>query len=312
MNQRNSFFLMLLAVLALSACVKTEIIPETLEPKLGVLPASVSLTVSQTFQLTGTYTDEAGEDQSAQIQWNTADPSVASVSAGGLLTAKAPGQTWAVATASGGLADSTLVTVTSDPDAVAKVVITISQTVLTVGAMLQFSAKAYNNSDQELAGKIVTWASSNLNVLTVSASGLATGQTAGTASVTASVAGVKSLPSVIQVQPVGGSSRTGTFSGNMGYSVSGTATLQQTGNTLKLILNSNFQASNGPMLGVYLAKNASGALNSQNSLKLANLIQNSGTQEYNVPAGVGLNDYDYVVIYCIPFTVRFGTAQLNN
>lgn len=69
-------------------------------------------------------------------------------------------------------------------------------------------------------------------------------------------------------------------------------------------------SGNGPMLGVYLAKTASGALNSQNSLKLDNLKSNNGMQTYPVPAGVGLQDYGYVVIYCIPFNVRFGTAGL--
>jgi hypothetical protein len=87
--------------------------------------------------------------------------------------------------------------------------------------------------------------------------------------------------------------------------------LQQVGPDVRLVFGADFQASNGPQLGVYLAKTASGSLNSSNSLKLSNLLSNSGTQSYNVPAGVGLNDYNYVVIYCIPFTVRFGTAQFN-
>lgn len=311
MNHRNKF-LFFLTALVFSACVKTEIIPETLEPTLRVEPPSVSLAVGQTHQLTGTFTNEEGEDQSALIQWNTRVPDVATVTPGGLVTAVAPGQSWAVATTPGGLSDSTLVTVTDNSNAVAKVVITTTQATLEVGATLQLTAKAYNGNDEEIPAPVVIWGSSNTNVLTISASGIATGKNIGSVSIIASVAGVKSLPLVIQVTSSGGAARTGTFSGNMGYSVSGTATLQQTGSMLQLILGSNFQSSNGPQLGVYLAKTASGSLNSQNSLKLANLGSNSGMQTYNLPAGVGLNDYDYVVIYCIPFTVRFGTAQLNN
>lgn len=311
MNHRNKFLLLLLTALVFGACVKTEIIPETLEPTLRVEPASVSLAVGQTRQLTGTYTDEAGEDQSAQVQWNTSVPDVASVTSGGLVTAVAPGQAWVVAAADG-LADSTLVTVTDNVNAVAKVEITTAQTTVNVGETLQLAAKAYNGNDEEIPAPIVIWESSNTNVLTISANGTATGQNAGASSVTASVSGIKSLPVTFQVTQADGAARTGTFSGNMGYSVSGTATLQQTGSALQLILGSNFQSSNGPQLGVYLATTASGSLNSQNSLKLANLSSNSGMQTYNVPAGVGLNDYDYVVIYCIPFTVRFGTAQLGN
>lgn len=310
MNHRNKF-LFFLTALVFSACVKTEIIPETLEPTLRVEPPSVSLAVGQTHQLTGTFTNEEGEDQSALIQWNTSAPDVVTVTPGGLVTAVAPGQAWVVAAAVG-LADSTLVTVTDNASGVAKVVITTTQATLEVGATLQLTAKAYNGNDEEILAPVVIWESSNTNVLTISANGIATGKNIGSVSIKASIAGVKSLPLVIQVTSSGGAARTGTFSGNMGYSVSGTATLQQAGSTLQLILGSNFQSSNGPQLGVYLAKTASGSLNSQNSLKLANLGSNSGMQAYNVPAGVGLNDYDYVVIYCIPFTVRFGTAQLGN
>jgi len=312
MNHRNKFLFLLLAALTLDACVKTEIVPEVLEPKLTVEPASVSLAIGQTRQLDATYTDEAGEDQSAQIQWNTSAPGVAGVTSGGLVTAVAPGQAWVVATAPGGLADSTLVTVTDNSNAVAKVVVTTSQTLLEVGATLQLAAKAYNAANQELPAPNVNWMSANLNVLTVSASGLATGQSPGASAVTASVDGVQSLPVTLSVIPVGGISRSGTFSGNMGYSVKGTATLQQTNAGLKLILGSDFQSSNGPQLAVYLAKNPSGGLNAQNSLQLGALMSTSGTQTYNVPAGVGLNDFDYAVIYCIPFNVRFGTAQFNN
>lgn len=312
MNHRNKFLLSLLAVLALGACVKTEIIPETLEPALRVEPAAISLSIGQTRQLSGTYINELGENQSALVEWHSSAPAVASVSAAGLVTAVAAGQAWAIATAPGGLADSVLVTVAVNNNSVAKVVITTAQTSLGVGANLQLSAKAYNAANQELPSPNVNWTSANLAVLTVSASGIATGKSEGTSAVTASVNGVKSLPVTFQVTPAGGASRSGTFSGNMGYSVKGTATLQQTGAGLRLLLGSDFQSSNGPQLGVYLAKTASGSLNSQNSLKLANLLSNSGAQEYAVPAGVGLTDFNYVVIYCIPFNVRFGTAQLNN
>lgn len=300
----------LLSFLFLSACVKTEIVPETLDPVLRAEPATVSLIAGQTRQLSATFTNEAGQDQSAFVNWSIANTAIATINATGLLSAQSPGQTWAIAAAPGGLSDSVLVTVVQSDNAVASVVIQDAPNAIGAGATLQLSARVYNAAGAELPAQTIGWSTTNAAVLQVSSNGLVTGIGPGTASVTATAEGIGSLPFLIQVIPAGGLSRSGTFSGNMGYSVSGTATLEQNGSILKLTLGSDFLASNGPQLGVYLAKNASGGLNSQNSLKLGNLQQNSGMQEYAVPAGVTLTDYDYVVVYCIPFNVRFGTAKL--
>ena len=302
--------LLWMPILLLAACIKTEIIPEVLEPELSVSPAAVALLPGGTATLNAVYTDNMGQSRPELIFYYSAAPAVAEVSSAGVVTAKAPGQTWIVATA-GDLADSVLVTVASDNIAVARIEISGAPASLNTGASVQLQARAYNMNNQELNGQAFTWASSNSAILSVDANGKITGGSSGTAAITAAAAGIQSLPVNIQVLPAGGLTRSGQFSGNSGYTVSGTATLQQSGNDLTLALGSNFVSGNGPMLGVYLAKTASGGLNSQNSVKLDNLKSNTGMQTYPVPAGVGLQDYDYVLIYCIPFNVRFGTAKLE-
>lgn len=297
-------------LLLLAACVQTEIIPEILEPALSVSPATVALSPGEVATLAATYTDELGDSHPELVQWQSAAPLIAEVNSTGLVTANAPGQAWIVARAPNNLTDSVLVTVVQNNNSVARVEIDNAPATLTTGTTATLQARAFTMGNEELGGQIFTWASTNSTVLSVDASGKITGLNTGTAAVTATAAGVKSLPVEIQVLPAGGLSRVGQFSGNSGYSVKGTATLQQNGDELILTLGSDFISGNGPMLGVYLAKTASGGLNSQNSLKLDNLKSNSGMQVYPVPAGVGLQDYGYVVIYCIPFNVRFGTAML--
>lgn len=311
MNAKLNFMVCALAAMGLQACIQTEIIPEFLTPVITVDPTSVSLLPGETFQISAVYSDESGESQSDMIQWESRSPAVASVNNTGLVSALTPGQAWIVVTAPGALTDSVLVTVPNNPNEVAKVVISTTQNTLEIGASLPLTAKAYTGSNQEMPSPVVTWSSSDTTVLTITSEGLAFGLKAGTALVTATVEGISSLPLSLQVLPAGGLSRTGVFSGNMGYSVTGSATLQQTGADISLILGSDFAASNGPQLGVFLATTASGGLNSQNSIKLANLASTTGMQTYNVPSGVGLTDYNFVVIYCIPFNVRFGTAPLN-
>lgn len=302
----------LLLLLLPLACVQTELIPEILEPQLIVSPKSLSLQIGSNTPLSVTFTDAQGEDQSQQVVWKSREPGIVNLSSSGLATGVAVGQTWAIATAPLGLADSVLITVISETNDVARVEIQFAPATLDIGASANLQAKAYNIANQELSNQNFSWSTSNGSILQIDASGKATGFAAGTASITATTSGLNSLPVSIQVLPAGGIKRSGQFSGNSGYSVTGTARLEQTGNTLRLLLESDFMASNGPMLGVYLATSASGGLSMQNSIKIGNLQANSGQQEYAVPTGVGLQDYDYVVIYCIPFTVRFGTAQLSN
>jgi hypothetical protein len=298
-------------LLALGACIQTEIIPEVLEPTLILSQSSLSLAVGQSATLEAQYTDEQYNDLSQLITWSMTAPQIATTTPQGVVSGLAPGQAWAIATAPGKLTDSVLITVVQNSSAVASVEILNPPANMTVADNAALQARVLNASGQVLTGKTVLWSSNNAAVLSLTPGGNATALSAGSAQVTANAEGVNSLPVTVQVIPQGGQSRSGNFSSNGGYSVKGTATLKQNGNSLSLTLEDNFMCSSGPQLGVYLAKSASGALNSQNSLFLNNLQSTMGMQTYNVPPGVALSDYNYAVIYCIPFTVRFGTAPLN-
>ncbi|WP_240903706.1 DM13 domain-containing protein [Chengkuizengella sediminis] len=70
----------------------------------------------------------------------------------------------------------------------------------------------------------------------------------------------------------------------------------------------NFEATNGPDLYVYLAK--SGEETSE-GVRLEKLKGNVGDQNYLLPEGVDLSEYDKVVIWCKAFDVDFGYAELS-
>lgn len=294
----------------LAACVKTEIVPEVLDPKLSIArPANTVLTVGNSLSLAAAYTDEQGQNRSNEIQWASRNAAVAVV-VNGAVNAISVGQTWIVATAAT-LRDSVLVAVVEDPAKAAKVEITtnISGSVAP-GETRALQARVLNGLGQVLNDAPIGWQSSNTNVATVDQAGNLTALAVGTVQVVAKSGALQSTPLAIDVA-VPTQSKSGTFGSSGGYTVSGTANLFQNGNNLELSFSDNFMASNGPMLGVFLAKNASGTLSASNSLKVANLKSNSGAQSYQVPSGVGISDYNYVVVYCIPFNVRFGTAFLN-
>ena len=68
----------------------------------------------------------------------------------------------------------------------------------------------------------------------------------------------------------------------------------------------NLRVTNGPDLYVYLAtdKTASDFVN------IGKLKANNGNQNYDIPAGTDLTKYDTVLIWCRPFSVLFGSAEL--
>src|SRR5207245_81411 len=112
------------------------------------------------------------------------------ISAAGLYTAgQTAGPYRVVATVSGGgtLTDTAAVTITTIP--VASVTVSPTTADLQVGATRQFTAVTKDAAGKTVTGRIVTWASSNTAVATVSGSGLATGVAGGPATITATSEG---------------------------------------------------------------------------------------------------------------------------
>jgi hypothetical protein len=177
-----------------------------------------------------------------------------------------------------------------------------------VGGTLQFNAVAQNLSGGVISGRTFSWRSSEATIAGVNANGLATGIKAGRVNIIASVDGIDSPAAPLTIL---GTARSGTFTKRPGssYNVSGAATLEQQPNgSLVLKFGDNFSTSNGPGLEVFLSTtNAVGA----NSRNLGRLQSTSGAQSYNVPAGVTLTTYNWVIIHCVPFNVTFGYAELK-
>ena len=70
---------------------------------------------------------------------------------------------------------------------------------------------------------------------------------------------------------------------------------------------SNFKTDNGPKLLVYLTTD----VNSTEYVDLGDLKGISGDYTYNIPANTDLQKYKIVNIWCVDFSVSFGTAELK-
>lgn len=94
---------------------------------------------------------------------------------------------------------------------------------------------------------------------------------------------------------------------------SGVATLYQGPAGDYLLRFDDFVATNGPDLHVLLSTNPAPTDYESlgDYLDLGSLKGNIGDQNYSLPAGIDVQQYKSVIIYCLPFQVIFATATLK-
>jgi uncharacterized protein YjdB len=139
-----------------------------------------------TRQVAAAVKDSAGATIAGRTaSWSSNDEAVASVSTTtGLVTSQGEGSAKVIATADG-KADTSDVTVAL---VVVSVVVSPGSTTFgAAGSTLQFSATPRDSNANDIAGRAVAWSSTNQNVVTVDASGLATSVANGSAQVQATV-----------------------------------------------------------------------------------------------------------------------------
>ncbi|XKT74983.1 MAG: DM13 domain-containing protein [Patescibacteria group bacterium UBA2103] len=74
-----------------------------------------------------------------------------------------------------------------------------------------------------------------------------------------------------------------------------------------IIRYEDFETINGPNLHVYLSKDIEG----KDFIDLGEIRGTKGNINYTVPEGVDLNEYRYVMYWCVPFAVLFNYAEIN-
>jgi uncharacterized protein YjdB len=153
-----------------------------------VTPSTAAISVGQTVPLTATPRDASGNALSGRIVgWSSSDNAIATVSVNGVVTALAVGSATITASSEG---QSGTATVTVGLVPVATVVVTTSQSTLTVGQTTTLVASPMDAAGQPLTGRTVTWTSGSPTVVSVSGAGVVTALAVGSAVITATVEGV--------------------------------------------------------------------------------------------------------------------------
>ncbi len=168
--------------------------PSTTVASVTVTPPAPTVVVAGTVQLTATTKDANGSVLTGRVvTWASGTPAVATVSATGLVTGVAQGQATITAT-SEGQQGTAAVTVMLAP--VSSVTVTPNPATVQIGQTLQLTATLKDANQNVLTGRVVTWASGNTGVATVSSTGLVTGVAQGQATITAASEGQQGTAAV--------------------------------------------------------------------------------------------------------------------
>ncbi len=151
-----------------------------------VSPDSATLLAGGSRQFTVYGRNNTGDSVSVSVTFTATG---GTISGSGVYTAgQTPGNYGVIAKVNGSsLSDTSAVTITTVP--VASVAVTPATASVAPGQTVQLTATPMDGSGNPLSGRVVTWATSNAAVATVSGSGLVTGATAGSATVTATSEG---------------------------------------------------------------------------------------------------------------------------
>ncbi len=161
---------------------------------VDVMPDPATVVVGQTVQLTATPRDASGNALSGRVvSWSSSDAVVATVNNTGLVSGVGVGSATITAT-SEGQSGTTAISVVTGP--VASVEVSPGSARVVLGATVQLRAQPRDAGGNPLDGREATWSSSNDAAATVDASGLVTGQTAGSATITATSGGVSGTATI--------------------------------------------------------------------------------------------------------------------
>ncbi len=216
---------------------------------IQVTAANLSLVAGtmEQFTATGSYSGGGStKDLTSSVTWTSSDTSIATISSGGLVTAKAHGSTTITAT-SGAVSGTAALTVTAT---LASIAVTPANPSIAPGTTQTFQATGtYNDNSTQDITTTATWSSSSTGVATISnaagTQGLATAVAHGSSNITATLGSISSSPVTltvtngvlqsIAVTPAGSTLTLGTvkqFTATGTYLDGGTTTTQDISNVV--------------------------------------------------------------------------------
>lgn len=313
-----NYILPILSVLFLYSCIGVDEVDlsSPLNQKIVIdnsLKQNTQWDLNEKRFLKATYFNIHSKPEETTLEWFSSDTTILKIS-GDSVKAIGIGEAFIFAKKNNVFSDSTLINVI-DRD----IFISITNQEILKGNTAQVSVTIKNN---DLKDKTVSWKSSNESIATIDANGKITAIKKGTSIITAMIDEFVSNEIMISVTEL--ASKTAFFTTTTSYKTEGTVILQETADgKLQLVFQSDTYIQNGPSLYLLLANKITPPFTLKTdgtSLAIdgisAQITPNrldatiSGTKTFDIPSGVKINDYKYVVFYCT-FGPVFGSAELK-
>ncbi|MEP0265449.1 hypothetical protein [Dokdonia sp.] len=190
---------------------------------------------------------------------------------------------------------------------------------LEIGETYQFEATYFNNVGQPENATIL-WSSTDENIINITQDGLATGITEGVITVSAAV--IQDDVNVIsnntlavvesseeEEEPIA-IVKSGIIETTSSYTLEGAFVFEEIleSNSTRLSFNDSYQASsNLPGLYLYLTNNPNSIANAYNAGPVA-VFDGAHSYEFD---DVQINDFQYLLYWCEPFSVKVGEGTIN-
>jgi hypothetical protein len=189
--------------------------PPPVLTRLILSPAAATIIVGDAQQFTAQAFDQYNQPfPVSSINFNSDDTAVATIdfvsqssgsgTAHATVGGRANGTAHITASADDGggrsvTSNAATLTVNSPPPSIARIEIAPQSATIGAGATEQFSAKAYDQNNQEMQGVTFNWTTNDPAIATIDANGLATGRAVGTTGIKATSANVESEPATLTV-----------------------------------------------------------------------------------------------------------------
>lgn len=163
------------------------IVSEANVATVQITASALTLPLGQTRQVTAKAYDAAGVSQFRPITWASSSPSVATVSASGLITSVSQGTTTITATSESKVGSISFTVLPPAP--VATVTLTPDYRPVAVGTTYPLTLTLRDVDNGVLSNRVVVWTTSNSAIATVSSTGVVTGVANGLVIITATSEG---------------------------------------------------------------------------------------------------------------------------